>query len=521
MTPARITKNRYSMAKTFVLFTIFLSIFFVSNVQIANAEGRWKGDGNGGCYWDPVDTGPNQCDPNSTGGTGGNGSNSSWPQDIQYSITGNGVVGYYNVATNGNKIFNWDVTVSAFNGPGTMHVVTIGAYDDTAGSAGTTAHGFSVPASGKVDYRNPPESGNFSFSYDTRYRTCGRVQIDGSFIDESTGSDKQLFFATVIDYGVDCVAPVNQKPVITLLGLNPVTVTVGGSYIDAGATALDPEDGNITANIVKTGIVNLSVVGTYTLTYNVSDSQGLAAIPVTRTVNVIPANNRPVITLVGSNPVNITVGNSYTDAGATAFDIEDGNITANIVRTGTVNTSVVGTSTITYNVSDSKGLAAIPVTRTVVVVEAPVNNRPVITLIGSSTVSVIAGSLYIDQGATAFDIEDGNITANIVRSGTVNTSVVGTSTVTYNVSDSKGLAAIPVTRTVIVTNANQKPVITLVGSNPITVIVGSNYVDAGATAFDIEDGDITPSIATTSTVNINTVGTYTTFQTLKVWLQFL
>jgi hypothetical protein len=25
--------------------------------------GRWKGDGNGGCYWDPNDSGPDQCSP--------------------------------------------------------------------------------------------------------------------------------------------------------------------------------------------------------------------------------------------------------------------------------------------------------------------------------------------------------------------------------------------------------------------------------------------------------------------------
>ncbi len=441
--------NNYSVTKLIAFFSIFLCLFFVSNIQIVSAEGRWKGDGNGGCYWDPVDTGPDQCDPNSNGGNGNTGSNSSWRQDIQYSISeSGGVVGYYNVKTNGNKVFDWNVDVTAFNGPDTMHVVTIGAYDDTAGSSGTTAHGFSVPASGKVDYRNPPESGKFNFSYDTRYRTCGRVQIDGSFIDELTGGDEQLFFATVIDYGVDCVEEVNQKPVINLLGSNPVTVYVGDVYLDAGATATDPEDGNITADIVKTGTVNTALVGTYTLTYNVSDSKGLSALPVTRTVNVVlsPINNRPVITLIGSSTVNVLAGSLYIDAGATASDIEDGNITANIVRTGTVNTSVVGTSTVTYNVSDSKGLAAVPVTRTVIVTSA--NQKPVITLVGLNPTTILVGTTYIDAGATAFDPEDGNITAKIATTTTVNSSVVGTYTVKYNVSDSQGLAAFTVTRTV-------------------------------------------------------------------------
>ena len=84
----------------------------------------------------------------------------------------------------------------------------------------------------------------------------------------------------------------------------------------------------------------------------------------TRTVNVV-IGNAPVITLIGSTPVNLTTGSTYTDAGATASDIEDGNITGNITHTGSVNTSLVGTYTITYNVIDASGNNATPVVRTI------------------------------------------------------------------------------------------------------------------------------------------------------------
>ena len=60
----------------------------------------------------------------------------------------------------------------------------------------------------------------------------------------------------------------------------------------------------------------------------------------------------PVITLTGSN-VTVNVGDTYTDAGATASDDEEGDITANIVVGGdTVDTATAGTYTITYDVSD-------------------------------------------------------------------------------------------------------------------------------------------------------------------------
>ena len=77
-----------------------------------------------------------------------------------------------------------------------------------------------------------------------------------------------------------------EAPVITMLGISPVTITQGDVYIDAGATAVDAVDGNITSNIQPVGFVNPNIHGTYYITYNVSDSSGNAATPVTRTVIV-------------------------------------------------------------------------------------------------------------------------------------------------------------------------------------------------------------------------------------------
>jgi len=88
------------------------------------------------------------------------------------------------------------------------------------------------------------------------------------------------------------------------------------------------------------------------------------------TVNITGAGvdtTAPVITLIGNATININVGATYTDAGATATDNIDGDITANIVTAGSVNTALEGTYTITYNVSDAAGNAAIEVIRIVIV----------------------------------------------------------------------------------------------------------------------------------------------------------
>ena len=81
----------------------------------------------------------------------------------------------------------------------------------------------------------------------------------------------------------------------------------------------------------------------------------------------------------------------------------------------------------------------------------PDTTPPVITLIGNSTINLNVGDTYNEQGATAVDNVDGDISANIIIGGdTVNTSVEATYVVTYNVSDAAGNAATQVTRNVIV-----------------------------------------------------------------------
>jgi hypothetical protein len=75
-------------------------------------------------------------------------------------------------------------------------------------------------------------------------------------------------------------------PVIQLLGQSPVTIEFGATYQDAGATATDDVDGNITARIVTANPVNTAIVGAYTVSYDVMDSSGNAATRVTRNVQV-------------------------------------------------------------------------------------------------------------------------------------------------------------------------------------------------------------------------------------------
>lgn len=162
------------------------------------------------------------------------------------------------------------------------------------------------------------------------------------------------------------------------------------------------------------------------------------------TVNV-EWNAPPLLTIIGDNFMNHFHGVVYNDAGATASDPEDGDLTSEIITTNNVNTGSNGLYTVEYEVTDSGGLTTSG-SRIVNII----NNPPVITLLGDSGVSVPQDSVYIDSGATAFDTADGDITSRIVTNNPVDVAVSAIYEVTYNVTDLEGAAADEVIRTVIV-----------------------------------------------------------------------
>jgi hypothetical protein len=274
-----------------------------------------------------------------------------------------------------------------------------------------------------------------------------------------------VFIAQVVD---------SIAPVITLNGVNPMSVALNGIYSEPGATATDNIDGPISSSkIIITGAVTTTLAGSYSVIYRVSDNAGNQATK-TRTVivsgGVIPGDSLPVITLTPPNPDTILVGSTYNEPGATVTDKKDGTIPfSSVVITGingkpvSVSTTLGGvTYTLVYNVKDKAGNAANAVTRTVVVVGVtiPDTTKPIITLGGHGADTVLMGATFTDTSATAVDDIDGNITAKIkatlttaagaAASMTTFTSAAGSYKITYTVSDAAGNAAVPAIRTILV-----------------------------------------------------------------------
>lgn len=97
-------------------------------------------------------------------------------------------------------------------------------------------------------------------------------------------------------------------PVVTLTGSADQTISLHGTYTEAGATATDEEDGAITPTIA--GTVDEDLAGVYTLTYTATDAAGNVG-TATRTVTVMhtaatTAGSFAVADLVGGSTTNYT-----------------------------------------------------------------------------------------------------------------------------------------------------------------------------------------------------------------------
>ena len=149
-------------------------------------------------------------------------------------------------------------------------------------------------------------------------------------------------------------------PVITLEGESPVTLEVGSTYTDAGATANDNYDGDITDTIVIVNNVDSAVVGTYAVTYNVSDANGNAAAEVTRTViiesSLSTEDNTMNIIKVYPNPVKdkLFISGNETPITVAIYNVL-GKEVLSIKNTNKINVQALPSGVYVIRISDGVG----------------------------------------------------------------------------------------------------------------------------------------------------------------------
>jgi hypothetical protein len=173
----------------------------------------------------------------------------------------------------------------------------------------------------------------------------GTTNVIVTAVDAAGNSSTKTLHVGVVD---------TTKPVMTLIGANPMTVE-GTTFIDPGATAVDVVAGDLTARIQIAGAVDTHVVGSYTLTYSVSD--GFNATTRTRLVNVVDGTP-PVLSL----PANLTAdatapGGAVVNFTASASDVEGGIRPVSCApESGSM--FAIGTTIVSCSASDANGNTA-------------------------------------------------------------------------------------------------------------------------------------------------------------------
>lgn len=335
------------------------------------------------------------------------------------------------------------------------------------------------------------------------------IEISGDIVDTSVIGTYTVVYSVTDSSGLSHTVERSVKvtlgdtPIITLSDYMEYTMGYGAKYFEQGYRAYDTEDGDLTDSVVIGGdVVDVYKPGTYRITYTVIDSHvnGTVAIRVCK----VAENRPPDIILNGEEEMTLYVGDPYIEQGAYAFNEDASKPELTIV--GNVDTSKEGTYTITYYATDPEGLIG---SRTrIITVKAATNSAPTVTLNGSNLVNIQVGEEYIEQGATAWDEEDGDLTDYIrVSQDTIDTSSKGSYVIFYTATDSNNLSNYA--KRVVNVVEGHVPTINLNCETEIDLLKNTEYVEAEVTAFDVEDGDLTDEIVVLGPIiDMQTLGKY-------------
>lgn len=209
-----------------------------------------------------------------------------------------------------------------------------------------------------------------------------------------------------------------------LIGKNTIDIPYGTVYKDLGYKA------NIffipLNKYVKTkSNVDTDKLGTYVVSYK------LFFKTLEREINVRDME-KPNLILEGDSEVVLSLKGEYKELGFKSSDNYDGDITEKVIVESNLDVNKIGEYEIKYISIDSSDNKT-EVIRKIRVID---NIAPVITLKGSKKVTVKVNGNYEEEGYSAIDNYDGDITKNVKVSRNVDFNKVGTYEIIYEVSDS-------------------------------------------------------------------------------------
>jgi hypothetical protein len=159
------------------------------------------------------------------------------------------------------------------------------------------------------------------------------------------------------------ITPDVTKPVISLTGGTPYLLSVYSPFTEPGFSATDHYNRNLDSLVQVSGSVDTNWLGTYPITYEVTDAAGNKA-SIDRLV-MVSDTSKPVQTLIGNGLYTVCRWNVFVDPGVIITD----NYDAHFMPTmrSNLNTLYEGIYYISYHVTDSSGNVADSVYRVIYV----------------------------------------------------------------------------------------------------------------------------------------------------------
>lgn len=162
----------------------------------------------------------------------------------------------------------------------------------------------------------------------------------------------------------------NEKPNITLKGLEDTMVCPNHTYEEEGYEATDNYDGNITDKVIIDKKQKKNI-------YKVTDSSDNKIEKIRNFV--YKDEEQPTIKLKGNDTIYIYLNSTYEEPGYEAIDNCDGDLTSKVEIENNIDSFNLGNYIIKYKVTDSSNLST-EITRNVIVKKLPDNNGKVIYL---------------------------------------------------------------------------------------------------------------------------------------------
>ena len=208
----------------------------------------------------------------------------------------------------------------------------------------------------------------------------------------------------------------------------------------------------------------------------------------------------PHIKLKGTNPTRVTYPNSYKEQGVTTPKYQK-NLLSKVKIKNNIDETKLGEYQVTYTYPYL--IFKLKKTRNVIIID---KTAPQITLQGNAETTVCPAQTYKEEGYTALDNYDGDITSKVKRNEEEDY-------ITYTVKDtSKNKTTI---KRKLIYEDKQPPLLALQGPTTIYLKQGTTYKEKGYTASDNCDGDLTNNVKVEGTINTNQEGTNKLTYTVK------